>query len=251
MGIRPVVFLITGCLAIAAPGPGDDAHGQPASRQAPSRVYGADDSLVKQVVGVYRSDADPKGHVMIGSIGHRTLQVTCGRACESVGFWDGTRFRGVLRLGGSSGEALGVLRFGRTSGDTLRAELLMDGDSKPTREIWVRVGNFGDDTSADRPDAPGDMPKPGESVYVEELPEAITKVPPVYPTDGRKLEGTVVVQALVGRDGLVKDTRIVKSIPLLNDAAIAAVKQWTFKPATAKGEPVAVWVAIPIKFSLH
>lgn len=103
--------------------------------------------------------------------------------------------------------------------------------------------------------APPDSANPrfGDYVYVEELPEAIGKVPPKYPLVARKagVDGTVLVQALVGRDGRVHDTRIVKSIPMLDTAAVEAVRQWTFKPALAKGKPVAVWVAVPVRFTLH
>jgi TonB family protein len=97
------------------------------------------------------------------------------------------------------------------------------------------------------------LPKFGDYIYVEELPEAITKVPPVYPELARRadVEGVVLVQALVGRDGRVKDTRVVKPIPALNEAAVAAVRQWVFKPALAGGKPVAVWVAIPVRFTLQ
>ncbi len=102
---------------------------------------------------------------------------------------------------------------------------------------------------------PGDdeLPRFGEYVYVEELPEAITKAQPVYPDLAREagVDGTVMVQALVGKDGKVKDTRIVKSIAMLDGAAVAAVKQWVFKPALSNNKPVAVWVAVPVKFSLH
>jgi len=96
-------------------------------------------------------------------------------------------------------------------------------------------------------------PKFGEYVYVEDLPEAITKVPPAYPDDAirARIQGTVLVQALVGADGHVKDTRVTKSIPRLDDAAVACVRQWIFKPALSKGRPVAVWVAVPVKFTLH
>ncbi len=104
-----------------------------------------------------------------------------------------------------------------------------------------------------QPPSEEELPKFGEYVYVEELPEAITKVPPVYPDIAREanVDGTVVVQALVGKDGHVKDTRVVKSVQMLDDAAIAAVKQWVFKPALSNNKPVAVWVAVPVKFSLH
>lgn len=97
------------------------------------------------------------------------------------------------------------------------------------------------------------LPSYGEYVYVEELPEAITKVSPVYPDIARQsnMEGTVVVQALVGKDGRVKDTKVVKSVPVLDDAAVSAVKRWVFKPALSNNKPVAVWVAVPVKFSLN
>jgi TonB family protein len=105
--------------------------------------------------------------------------------------------------------------------------------------------------------APGNVqteprPAPGEYVYVEKLPEALTKVPPEYPDEERqnRIEGTVIVQALVGRDGRVKEAKITQSVPGLDQAALAAITQWTFRPAESYGKPVAVWVAVPVKFSL-
>jgi TonB family protein len=38
---------------------------------------------------------------------------------------------------------------------------------------------------------------------------------------------------------------------MLNDAAVNAVKQWVFKPALSNNKPVAVWVAVPVRFSLN
>ena len=77
----------------------------------------------------------------------------------------------------------------------------------------------------------------------------LTKVAPDYPTDMKPgVEATVVVQALVLENGTVGDVRVVQSVPMLDEAAIASVRQWRFKPAMSKGAPVAVWVAIPVKF---
>lgn len=96
-------------------------------------------------------------------------------------------------------------------------------------------------------------PPPGEYVQVDELPEAIRRVPPDYPEAARtaRIEGTVLVDALVGRDGTVRDARVLKSVPGLDEAAVAAVKQWVFKPALRDEAPVSVWVAVPVRFSLH
>ena len=117
-----------------------------------------------------------------------------------------------------------------------------------------RVDRARDDATPRSP-APGredGLPAFGEFVYVEELPEAITKVPPEYPQAAQfaGVTGTVIVQALIGRDGRVKEIKVVQSIPELDDAAASAVAQWTFKPAKNKGEPVAVWVAVPVRFTL-
>jgi len=114
------------------------------------------------------------------------------------------------------------------------------------------VSGEGDELVVAPPEDDG-LPRFGEYVYVEELPEAVTKVEPVYPDLAREagVDGTVLVQALVGKDGRVKDTKVVKSIPMLNAAAVSAVKLWVFKPALSNNKPVAVWVAVPVRFLLH
>jgi protein TonB len=118
--------------------------------------------------------------------------------------------------------------------------------------VWSPSGPAVDRTDDPPPAAPPPaadpqpLPKLGDHVYVEELPEALTRVAPIHPSSAP--EGTVLVQALVGTDGHVKDAKVVKSIPGLDAAAEAAVRQWVFKPAMARGRPVAVWVAVPVRF---
>jgi TonB family protein len=96
-------------------------------------------------------------------------------------------------------------------------------------------------------------PKPDEYVYVEEIPTALLKVSPKYPKHARTtgIDGTVLVQALVGKDGRVLDTMIKESIPELDESALLAVRKWRFKPAQSGGKPVLVWVVIPVKFTLR
>jgi TonB family protein len=61
----------------------------------------------------------------------------------------------------------------------------------------------------------------------------------------------VGVQVLIGQDGKVKDTRVVKSIPMLDAAVVAAARQWRFKPAhDSNGKPMVVWVVIPFTFRI-
>ena len=88
------------------------------------------------------------------------------------------------------------------------------------------------------------------SPSIEPIPEATRKVAPNYPDSARRagIQGTVLVQALVGRDGRVKEARVVRRVSGLDDAAVAAVRQWEFKPATSNEKPVSVWVAVPLRF---
>lgn len=80
----------------------------------------------------------------------------------------------------------------------------------------------------------------------------IHDVAPQYPPEaGRaRIEGTVVLMAVIGRDGAVKDVRIESGLPILAQAAIDAVKQWRYKPYMIEGEPVEVDSRITINFTL-
>jgi len=101
------------------------------------------------------------------------------------------------------------------------------------------------------------LPKPDESVQVDKYPEPITRVDPVYPDLARKagIEGKVIVKLLVDVHGKVIDSMVMNfegpnASAGLQESALAAAKQWTFKPAEADGKPVAVWVVLPFQFKL-
>ena len=91
------------------------------------------------------------------------------------------------------------------------------------------------------------------NVHVDELPVALTRVPPKYPDAARAAgtQGTVQLQAFVKTDGSVGDVKVTVSVPGLDEAAIACVRQWTFKPAQAGGKAVEAWVGVPVKFTIH
>jgi protein TonB len=80
----------------------------------------------------------------------------------------------------------------------------------------------------------------------------IHDVAPVYPPEaGRaRIEGTVVLMAVIGKDGSVEDVRVESGLPILAQAAIDAVKQWRYKPYLLNGEPVEVDSRITINFTL-
>ena len=83
-------------------------------------------------------------------------------------------------------------------------------------------------------------------------PKLTRATPPGYPDDAIKkgIEGTVVVEILIDADGRVAKARILMSIPALDQAAIACVKEWQFTPATIDGHPVATVARAPVRFRL-
>jgi len=97
------------------------------------------------------------------------------------------------------------------------------------------------------------LPAPDEIVLLDRPPAALVKVAPAYPDLAREagVSGTVIVGALVCRTGQVHSTRMIQSIAMLDDAARAAVEQWIYEPPLRAGKPVAAWVEVPVKFSLH
>jgi protein TonB len=97
------------------------------------------------------------------------------------------------------------------------------------------------------------VPDPGIFEYHEEYPSVATIVKPDYPDLARQagVEGQVVVLALVGVDGHVKEVRLAKSVPLLDAAAMDAVRKWVFTPALDNHHPVPAWVRVPVIFHLH
>ena len=84
-------------------------------------------------------------------------------------------------------------------------------------------------------------------------PRLITRTQPVYPADAftKKIEGTVVVEIVIGADGQVLHARVLRSIPSLDAAALSAVRQWRFAPAMKNGVPVATSAVAPVSFRIY
>jgi TonB family protein len=105
----------------------------------------------------------------------------------------------------------------------------------------------------EKPDEDKDAVGPDTFVAVEEMPVLVSMPKPVYPPIAREaaVEGVVKLEILIGRDGRVRDARILVSVPLLDRAAREAALQAVFKPAIQAHKPVEVWVQIPIRFRLE
>jgi protein TonB len=110
--------------------------------------------------------------------------------------------------------------------------------------IAIDLGNLGD----------GDIG--GEFVFeayeLDQPPQVIVRVPPVYPYKAREqgIEGAVQVKMLVNADGTVGQLIILDARPkgLFEDAVRKAVPQWKFSPGKIEGEAVTAWVVTTVRF---
>lgn len=84
-------------------------------------------------------------------------------------------------------------------------------------------------------------------------PVVLHRVEPMYTDEARKarVSGIVIVQAIIDKSGNVRDVQVLKPLPFgLDQAAVDAVKQWKFAPATRNGEPVDVIFNLTVSFSV-
>ena len=85
-----------------------------------------------------------------------------------------------------------------------------------------------------------------------EAPKKIKDVPPVYPpvAVSARIQGQVILEAVIDERGHVSGLKVLKSIPLLDKAAIDAVRQWEYTTTTLNGVPVAVIMTVTVTFAL-
>jgi len=80
----------------------------------------------------------------------------------------------------------------------------------------------------------------------------VKRVQPNYPPLARqaRIQGTVLLQAEISKDGTIENLRLISGHPMLAPAAIEAVKQWRYRPYMLNGEPVAVETQVQVNFTL-
>jgi periplasmic protein TonB len=83
-------------------------------------------------------------------------------------------------------------------------------------------------------------------------PRKLLHVAPLYPDIARqsRIQGTVIMEAILDATGKVESVRVLRSEPLLDEAAVRAVRQWRYTPTELNGVPVPVLMTITIRFSL-
>jgi TonB family protein len=83
-------------------------------------------------------------------------------------------------------------------------------------------------------------------------PQKIVNVAPVYPQEAQdaKVQGVVIIEAKIGADGSVAEAWVLRSIPILDQAALDAVRQWRYSPTLMNGAPVPVIMTVTVNFTL-
>ncbi|OPX35160.1 energy transducer TonB [candidate division KSB1 bacterium 4484_188] len=112
--------------------------------------------------------------------------------------------------------------------------------------------NFNEPINEAPPPPPEEEEPIVEFYALSEKPVVLKRVEPVYPELARKagIEGMVVVKVLITTKGDVEKVEVIKSHPMLDDAAVAAAKQFKFKPGKQRDRYVKVWMTIPFTFKL-
>jgi periplasmic protein TonB len=98
-------------------------------------------------------------------------------------------------------------------------------------------------------------PPPSEPVRVGgniKEPQKLKNIPPVYPDVAKqaRVQGTVILEATIDTSGRVDNVRVLRGIPLLNEAALSAVRKWVYSPTMLNGTPVPVIMTVTVNFQL-
>jgi protein TonB len=111
------------------------------------------------------------------------------------------------------------------------------------------IGGMGTAPPPPRPHQTGPL-RVGGNVQAARI---VNRVQPVYPPLARqtRISGTVRLHAIIGKNGTIESLEVMSGHPLLQQAALDAVRQWRYQPTLLNGEPVDVDTTIDVIFSLN
>jgi protein TonB len=114
--------------------------------------------------------------------------------------------------------------------------------SRQVRIAAVWVLHHAKGNAAPPPDDPSATP-----------PKLGRQTKPHYPADAfrKRIQGTVLVEFLIDEAGRVVHAEVRESIPALDAAAVATIRQWQFEPGQSGGKPIITLAQAPVTFRLH
>ncbi len=115
------------------------------------------------------------------------------------------------------------------------------------------LGPGGGDGIVLPPPPPPVVPKPIRPGGDVSPPKRLTHVDPIYPpiAVAAKIDGMVILEATIDETGVVRDVKVLRSIPMLDQAAIDAVKRWRYTPTKLNGVPVPILLTVTVTFSVR
>jgi protein TonB len=110
--------------------------------------------------------------------------------------------------------------------------------------------------AAPPPPPPPPPPVKQEPVHLSsgmQVPRRVANVDPVYPrvAQAARIEGVVILEATIDARGRVIDVRVLRSQPMLDQAAVDAVRQWIYTPTLLNGVPVPIIMTVTVNFKLQ
>ena len=123
-----------------------------------------------------------------------------------------------------------------------------------SKAAWPAVSSAASSAVCRRPPPPPPPPAAPVRVGGNIRPPTKTRhVAPVYPpiAQSARVQGIVIIEATIGPNGKVQEAKVLRSIPLLDQSALDAVKQWEFTPTLLNGVPVPVIMTVTVQFTLQ
>jgi TonB family protein len=227
-----------------------------------SAVTGVDRSSVRYVLFETRRDGKPVGGLAGSGVrlrgGPTDLRLQRhGRELVAMARQGNEDWREVGRAEVDLPRALGIgVSVVNTSASALRATL--SGFSLVTEPRSARSGvpSPGAEGLPAEGDSPATVLKPGGAGAVLDYdapPQVLEIQKPTYPREAydKRIEGTVLLEILIDSEGRVARRRVIQSVPGLDEAALACVASWRFKPAVKGGKPVPTIAHVPLSFRIE
>ena len=270
-----VLSLVCAVSGAQQPPPPADPAGrllpQPATRQLTPEEFEVQLAALEKAAAA--NPADPKGYLDIA----RTCQERLQRQ-PSIG--EAERWKAVLLGIQAVDRALGVdpnylealvyknmlLRYqaGLEPDQVQRDRLIEEADALRARALELRSRTAGgprlgivDAAGVPQTTCPGRVGADGQAPLRVggniRPPTKIRDVKPVYPPDAQaaRVSGVVILEVLVTGEGAVEAPCVLRSVPLLEQAAMDAVTQWRFEPVLLNGKPVPVIMTVTVNFTLQ
>ena len=147
----------------------------------------------------------------------------------------------------------------KLNADILRIEmkLIESKDDDYSNNLTIEETDLDNFDAWNAPPPPPPPPSGPQVKFIpyDKAPVPLTPIRPVYPDLAQEagVEGQVIVQCFIDKQGKVKETIILKGVPKtgLNESAITALRKTRFRPAEQRQKKVGVWITIPIHFTLQ